>query len=59
MIIYLPTGQTFENRKEAKLYFGASYYAKIEREKKDIQFINGIQLATNELHNNNQGNKCL
>ena len=42
MIIHIPTGKRFNNRKEAKIYFGSAYYYKIEKEKKDIQS------ATNE-----------
>ena len=48
MIIHIPTGQRFNNRKEAKIYFGSAYYYKIEKEKKDLLFINSIQSATNE-----------
>lgn len=49
MIIHIPTGKIFNNRKEAKLFFGSAYYYKMEREKKDLQFINDTQLATYEL----------
>lgn len=48
MIIHLPTGKKFSNRKEAKIFFGTAYYLKIEREKKDLLFTNDIQSATNE-----------
>ena len=48
MIIHLPTGKKFHNRKEAKIYFGAAYYYKMEREKKDLVFTNNVQSATNE-----------
>lgn len=48
MIIHLPTGKKFHNRKEAKIYFGTAYYYKMEREKKDLVFTNTIQSATNE-----------
>ena len=48
MIIHIPTGKRFSNRKEAKIYFGSAYYYKIEKEKKDLLFINNIQSATNE-----------
>ena len=48
MIIHIPTGQRFNNRKEAKIYFGSAYYYKIEKEKKDLLFINNIQSTTNE-----------
>ena len=51
MIIHLPTGKKFSNRKEAKIFFGTSYYLKIEREKKDLLFTNDIQSATNEYEN--------
>ena len=56
MILYKPTGQTFKNRKEAKKHFGATFYHKIEKENTDILYINDIQFATNELHNDNQTN---
>ena len=42
MIIHLPTGKKFHNRKEAKIYFGAAYYYKMEREKRDLIFTNTI-----------------
>ena len=48
MIIHLPTGKKFNNRKEAKIYFGTAYYYKMEREKKDLVFTNNVQSATNE-----------
>lgn len=48
MIIHLPTGQQFKNRKEAKIHFGTSYYYKMEREKRDLLFTNIIQSATYE-----------
>jgi hypothetical protein len=43
MIIHLPTGKKFHNRKEAKIYFGTAYYYRMEREKKDLMFTNTIQ----------------
>ena len=48
MIIHIPTGKRFKNRKKAKIYFGRGFYYKIEKEKKDLLFINNIQSATNE-----------
>jgi len=48
MIIHKPTGKTFLNRKEAKKFFGTSYYYKIEKEKKDLIFKDNNQLATND-----------
>lgn len=46
MIIYKPTGQTFNNRKEAKRYFGTNNYYRLEREKKDLIFTTET-IATN------------
>ena len=48
MIIHIPTGKRFNNRKEAKIYFGSAYYYKIEKEKKDLPFITNIQSATKQ-----------
>ena len=48
MIIHIPTGKRFNNRKEAKIYFGSAYYYKIEKETKDLLFINNLKSATNE-----------
>lgn len=48
MIIHLPTGKKFNNRKEAKIYFGTAYYYKMEREKKDLRFTHNVQSATKE-----------
>ena len=48
MIIHIPTGKRFNNRKEAKIYFGSAYYYKIEKEKIRRQRSNNIQSATNE-----------
>ena len=48
MIIHIPTGKRFNNRKEAKIYFGSAYYYKIEKEKKALLFMHNIQSATNE-----------
>jgi len=57
MIIYKPTGQTFENRKAAKIYFGTANYYKLEKEKIQIIFIKNIHSATNEtIQNNNKTN---
>ncbi|MCM1033861.1 MAG: hypothetical protein NC405_08950 [Odoribacter sp.] len=48
MILHIPTGKTFSNRKEAKIYFGSAYYYKMERQKTDLIFINNSQSATYE-----------
>jgi hypothetical protein len=48
MIWYKPDNIIFKNRKEAKRYFGANKYYKMEQEKKDIIFIdNHKSIATN------------
>ena len=57
MIIHLPTGKKFNNRKEAKIYFGTAYYYKMEREKKNLVFTNTIQSATNEYEEKINTNK--
>ena len=46
MIIYKPTGQIFNSRKEAKKYFGTNNYYRLEKDKKDLLFITFI--ATDE-----------
>ena len=57
MIIHLPTGKKFHNRKEAKIYFGTAHYYKMEREKKDLVFTNNVQSATNEYEEKINTNK--
>ncbi|RGR92804.1 hypothetical protein [Phocaeicola coprocola] len=57
MIIHLPTGKKFNNRKEAKIYFGTAYYYKMEREKKDLRFTYNVQSATNEYEEKINTNK--
>lgn len=46
MILYKPFQIVFENRKEAKQFFGTNKYYKLEKDKKDIIFINNT-IATN------------
>ena len=57
MIIHLPTGKKFNNRKEAKIYFGTAYYYKMGREKKDLRFTHNVQSATNEYEEKINTNK--
>ena len=57
MIIHLPTGKKFNNRKEAKIYFGTAYYYKMERVKKDLRFTHNVQSATNEYEEKINTNK--
>ena len=48
MIIYLSTRRQFANRKEAKLYFGATCHYKLKREKRDLLFTKNVyQLLMN------------
>lgn len=47
MIIYKPTGQTFSNRKEARLALGSAFYNRLEKDRIDLVFINDSQFATN------------
>ncbi len=57
MIIHLPTGKKFNNRKEAKIYFGTANLYKMEREKKDLRFTYNVQSATNEYEEKINTNK--
>ena len=55
MILHIPTGKLFVNRKEDKKYFGTSRYRKIEKEKKEIVLIDNHNfIATDELYNGKQ-----
>lgn len=55
MILHIPTGKLFVNRKEVKKYFGTSRYRKIEKEKKEIVLIDNHNfIATDELYNGKQ-----
>ena len=55
MILHIPTGKLFVNRKEANKYFGTSRYRKIEKEKKEIVLIDNHNfIATDELYNGKQ-----
>lgn len=52
MIIYKPTGQVFQNRKEARIKLGAGLYNRLEKYKTDLIFIDNSTLATNEVYSN-------
>ena len=54
MIIYKPTGQVFENRKEARIALGSAFYNRLEKEKKDLLFTNMSSSATNEVYKNSE-----
>lgn len=57
MIIYKPTGQIFQNRKEAKIYFGTSKYRKIEEKKDELIFTSNIVATDYELQKNNRNDR--
>lgn len=40
MWIYKPSNKIFENRKEAKKYFGAEYFRLLLKDKNNFEFIN-------------------
>lgn len=48
MIIYKPTNQKFNNRKEAKRFFGTNAYYRLEKEKKDLIFINNNEIIATD-----------
>ena len=52
MIIYKPTGQVFQNRKEARIALGAGLYNRLEKHKTDLIFIDNSTLATNHFYSN-------
>lgn len=54
MIIYKPTGQVFQNRKEARIALGSAFYNRLEKEKKDLIFTNLSPFATNEVYKNTE-----
>lgn len=47
MILYKPLQKLFQNRKEAKQYFGTNKYYKLEKAKSDLIFIKNKTIATN------------
>lgn len=60
MIIYLPTKQIFQNRLEAKQYFGsANYHRLVRQHHSDFLFTNDTTLfANNEyVYSNSQQNQ--
>ena len=40
MIIYKPTGQVFQNRKEAKIHFGTGLFNRLMKHTEDFEFTN-------------------
>ena len=47
MILYKPLQKVFNNRKEAKQYFGTNKYYKLEKAKSDLIFMTNKTIATN------------
>lgn len=54
MIIYKPTGKTFSNRKEAKIYFGTGLFNRLMKHTEDFEIINTPTSAIYEVHNNSE-----
>lgn len=54
MIIYKPTGQVFQNRKEAKIHFGTGLFNRLLKFTEDFVFINNPILANYEVHSNSK-----
>lgn len=52
MIIYKPTGQMFQNRKEAKIYFGTGLFNRLMKHTEDFEFTNSS--AIYEVHQNSK-----
>lgn len=47
MIIYKPTNKVFQNRLEARLYFGSGLYNRLVKHTSDLLFVNDSTFATN------------
>ena len=47
MIIYKPTNKVFQNRLEARLYFGSGLYNRLVKHTSDFLFVNDSTFATN------------
>jgi hypothetical protein len=54
MIIYKPTGQTFKDRKEARIHFGSGLYNRLVKHTDDFVFIDNSTFATNEVYKNSE-----
>lgn len=54
MIIYKPTGQTFKDRKEAKIYFGTGLYNRLVKFTDDFIFTNESTSAIYEVYKNSE-----
>lgn len=53
MIIYKPTGQVFENRKEAKIALGSGLFNRLLKHTDDILIIENPTSAIYEVQKNN------
>ena len=47
MIIYKPTNKVFQNRVEARLYFGSGLFNRLVKHTTDLLFVNDSTFATN------------
>lgn len=54
MIIYKPTGQVFENRKEAKIHFGTGLFNRLFKFTDDFIIINNPTSADYEVYQNSK-----
>lgn len=52
MIIHKPTGKTFSNRKEAKIYFGTGLFNRLMKHTEDFEIINNPTSAIYEVYSN-------
>ena len=56
MYIHIKDGKWFKNRKQAKDYYGVTYFRKLLHNK-EIIFTNKNYIANDELHSNNKVDK--
>ena len=54
MIIYKPTGQVFENRKEAKIHFGTGLFNRLMKYTDDFVIIENPTFADYEVYKNSE-----
>ena len=52
MIIYKPTGQVFQNRKEAKIHFGTGLFNRLFKFTEDFIITNNPTSANYEVYSN-------
>jgi hypothetical protein len=54
MIIYKPTGQVFQNRKEAKIHFGTGLFNRLFKFTEDFIITNNPTSANYEVYSNSK-----